>query len=180
LEDYLYQSERLGFRNWQEQDLVPFTKMNENAEVMEFFPTTLAINQSNDLVETFKNHFIEHGFTFYATCLLTTHKFIGFIGFIGLKIISKTFDFACGVEIGWRLDNHYWGKGYATEGARIILAIAPSLGIKSVHSLTAVINKRSEQVMIKCGMNHVGYFEHPLVDIKSDLRKHTLYKIDLK
>ncbi|MEQ8238523.1 MAG: GNAT family N-acetyltransferase [Cyclobacteriaceae bacterium] len=177
MESYLFESERLGFRNWQDQDLAPFAQMNADTKVMEYFPSTLNLDQSNEGIQKLKAHFDINGFMFYATCRLIDHQFVGFIG---LKRVTLNLDFAPCVEIGWRLAAHHWGKGYATEGAKKVISIAPEFGIHTIHSFTAVTNKRSEQVMIKCGMNHVSYFEHPLVDLTSDLRKHTLYKIDLK
>ena len=35
-------------------------------------------------------------------------------------------DFTPCVEIGWRLAEEFWGNGYATEGALVVLALALS------------------------------------------------------
>jgi RimJ/RimL family protein N-acetyltransferase len=173
---YLFKSERLGFRNWVADDLAPFAAMNVDPRVMEFFPELLTEKESQTLIDNCKTHFDDHGFTFFATCELENNQFIGLIG---LKRVLKNLHIAPTVEIGWRLGFSFWGKGYATEGALAMLRMAPSFGIKTVHSFTAAINSRSENIMIKCGMNHVGYFEHPMVDKNSKLRPHTLSKIDL-
>ena len=45
---------------------------------------------------------------------------MGFVGIANQDIPGVAF-MPC-QEIGWRLDRKYWGKGYATEAARMVLA----------------------------------------------------------
>ncbi|MEM6768490.1 MAG: GNAT family N-acetyltransferase [Bacteroidota bacterium] len=173
---YLFTSERLGFRNWQDKDMKPFAAMNADPKVLEFFPSLLSEDQSNASVHRFKDHFSEQGFTFFAVDTLNDQAFIGFIG---LYRISFESFFTPGIEIGWRLAKGVWGKGYATEGALTCLAFAfERLGERQIYSFTALQNKRSERVMQKIGMERIGEFDHPKVPAESGLRKHVLYKIE--
>ena len=48
--NYLFTSERLGFRNWQKGDLEEFAKLNADEEVMEHFPKPLTMNEVEKLV----------------------------------------------------------------------------------------------------------------------------------
>jgi len=66
-DQYIFKSERLGFRNWTNDDLDEFAKLNSDEEVMEHFPKTLTKNEVGDLIKKLKNHFSENGFTYYAT-----------------------------------------------------------------------------------------------------------------
>jgi len=173
---YLFTSERLGFRNWQEKDKLPFSKMNKDKVVMEYFPTILTPKESNSLVDRLKAHFINNGFTFFAVDELSTGEFIGFIGFV--NTIFKAHFTPC-VEIGWRLQRKSWHKGFATEGAKRCLKYGfDKFGFQSIYSFTALKNKNSENVMQKIGMQKEGTFEHPLLEDKHWLKTELLYKIN--
>jgi RimJ/RimL family protein N-acetyltransferase len=57
------------------------------------------------------------------------------------------------IEAGWHLVRAHWGKGYATEAARRIVAHAfCTLGLEEVVSDIAVTNGRSQAVARRLGM----------------------------
>ena len=100
-----------------------------------------------------------------------------FIGFIGLAI--PRFDESL-VEIGWRIDKPYWGYGYATEGARAVLAYGfETLELPEIVSFTAVPNVRSSRVMERAGMHHdkARDFDHPNVPDGNWLQRHVFYSL---
>ncbi len=171
---YIFWSERLGFRTWENKDLAPFAALNSDERVMEFFPNPLSPKQSEEGLVRIRQHFEEHGFGFYAVDRLDTRQFIGFIGFAVPNFHS--FFTPC-VEIGWRLGFEHWGQGLATEGAQTCLTYGfQTLEFREVFSFTALQNKRSERVMIKIGMEKMGTFDHPKLEAGHWLRKHVLYK----
>lgn len=175
---YIFESSRLGFRMWKESDRELFAKMNANKEVMRYFPKTLDSKETDDFLNRVQEHFKENGYGLWAVELKDTKDFIGFIG-----LLTATFeaDFTPCVEIGWRLDNKYWNKGYATEGAKACLEYGfNKLNLDTIYSFTAEINKPSENVMKKIGLKKIGEFEHPRVEDRSPLKPHVLYKIDKK
>ncbi|MEV7565406.1 GNAT family N-acetyltransferase [Streptomyces tanashiensis] len=56
-------------------------------------------------------------------------------------------------ELGYRLRQASWGKGYATEGSRALLHKGfTQLGIRTVWAATMVVNRGSRNVMEKLGM----------------------------
>ena len=63
--------------------------------------------------------FAEYGFCYFAVDELSNYEFIGFIG---LSHQDYDVEFTPFIDIGWRLDKNYWGKGFATEGAKRCLA----------------------------------------------------------
>jgi hypothetical protein len=50
-DNYLFKSERLGFRNWKNGDLDEFIKLNSDDKVMEHFPKSLSKNETGKLFE---------------------------------------------------------------------------------------------------------------------------------
>ena len=48
-DNYLFKSERLGFRNWKNGDLDEFIKLNSDDKVMEHFPNSLSKNETGKL-----------------------------------------------------------------------------------------------------------------------------------
>jgi RimJ/RimL family protein N-acetyltransferase len=65
-------------------------------------------------------------------------------------------------ELGYRLRQAAWGKGYATEGSRGLLDRGFSeLGVQLVWAETATVNRSSRNVLEKLGMSLVGTIDTP-------------------
>jgi len=169
------ETERLYLRQWQASDFAPFAKMNANPKVMEYFPKLLTTSMSNAIAKKCQSLINDNGWGFWAVNLKETDTFIGMVG---LNNANADMPFSPAVEIAWRLDNDYWGQGYATEAARASLDFAfVELEIEEVVAFTAVINKRSQLVMERLGMtNTQKSFFHPMLDPNHRLAEHVLYK----
>ena len=175
MKSYYLQTERLLLRGWENEDIDPFSALNADESVMEFFPEVRSRAETKKAIARFSNHFDKHNFGFFAAEELETGRFIGFIG---LSNVGYETDFTPCVEIGWRLAVEHWGKGYATEGARACLEFGfQFLNLNKVYSFTPILNTRSENVMRKLGMKKVGVFEHPRIETGHHLREHVLYQI---
>lgn len=99
---YLFTSERLGFRDWKPKDLTEFARLNADTEVMEYLPKPLTFEETSDFLFRLKEHHSKFGFTYFATEVLETGEFIGFIGLYNQMYQS---DFTPATDIGWRLKN---------------------------------------------------------------------------
>jgi RimJ/RimL family protein N-acetyltransferase len=60
------------------------------------------------------------------------------------------------VEIGWHLHPDAWGRGYASEAARAVLAHGFAGGLEEVHAVTHLTNEPSQAVCRRIGMEHRG------------------------
>lgn len=157
--DYIFVSERLGFRNWSADDLDGLVQMNADKAVMEHFPNVLSRDETVALFQRLQEHFEAVGYTYYATDILETGEFIGFIGLAYQKYETP---FTPATDIGWRLKPSAWGKGYATEGAKRCLEFAfQDLKLDRVISTCTAQNVKSEKVMQKIGMTKIGALNHP-------------------
>lgn len=172
---YLFTSERLGFRNWIDADIPKMAAINADPEVMEFFPSLQDLSQTQAFIERMQRQYDEKGFTYFATDLLETGEFIGFIG---LSVPTFEAEFTPCVDMGWRLDKKYWNNGYATEGAKRCLDYGLTvLQLDAIVAICPEINKRSEAVMEKIGMKKKFMFNHPLLSDNARLQKCVLYQI---
>lgn len=170
-------TERLHLRRWRPADRGPFAEMNADPRVMEFFPAVLSRQQSDELAERIEQNFERQGFGLWAVEVPGVTEFAGFIG---LAIPRFEAHFTPCVEIGWRLAAPYWGRGYATDGARAAVEFAfGPLALNEIVSMTTVTNVRSRRVMEKLGMTRTPAddFDHPLLADGHPLRRHVLYRL---
>lgn len=173
--EYFFKSERLGFRNWLDEDIEPMVALNADPVNMEFFEFPKTREQTCKSIEGFKIRHAAGELSLYAVDRLDSNVFIGMIGFG--RINFESWISPC-IEIGWRLDKAHWGLGFATEGARACLQnFWKHYPDQSIRAITAVVNKRSERVMEKLGMKAIGFFEHPKVTEGHLLQRHVCYEI---
>lgn len=169
-------SGRIYLRQWRESDFAPFARLNADRRLMEFFPGTLTHDESEATARKMMSLIDQRGWGVWA---LEIPEVTGFAGFIGLNVPEEDLPFHPCVEIAWRLAFDYWGKGYATEAAKVALRFGfVDLGLDEIVAFTAAANRRSQRVMQKLGMASAGTgFEHPALDPGHPLRLHVLYKI---
>jgi len=168
---------RLRLRRWSRADRVPFAAINQDPHVIEFLPGPLSREQSDAMVDRIEAGFEERGFGFWAVEVVDVASFIGFVG---LSVPSFDAPFMPAVEVGWRLDHAYWGRGYATEAAQASLRFGfDVLGLSEIVSFTTENNVRSRRVMERIGMTRdpADDFEHPGLAADSPLRRHVLYRV---
>jgi len=171
---------RLNLRTWDVADIEPLAKINQDPTVMEYFPSTQTNDETKRFVHMCVGLYTKYGFTFFPVELRDSATFIGFVGInvLGFEIPNFIPRSAPVVEIGWRLDSHYWNNGYATEAATEVLRFAlETVGLKEVVSFTTVTNLASRRIMEKIGLTHMpeNDFDHPKIDSSSPVCRHVLY-----
>ena len=89
------------------------------------------------------------------------HRWLGFeretgdfVGWFGIRPST-----AKSRELGYRLRQQMWGKGYATEGSLALIAVAfAQPGVDRVRAETMAVNTASRAVMGRCGLQFVRTF----------------------
>ncbi len=171
------ETERLILRSWRMTDRAVFAEINSNNKVMRYFPKPLSIDESNGFVDRINSEFEETGFGLYAVEIKETGEFIGYVGF---HRFAFDVPFSPGWEIGWRISDKFWNKGYATEAAMACIKYAREKKLcNRLYSFTAVPNIASENVMKRIGMSFEGLFMHPALAEGHWLKEHKLYSLDL-
>jgi RimJ/RimL family protein N-acetyltransferase len=165
---------RLILRQWTETDYQPYIELNQDKDIMEFFPNVSTAVETLAQIDRFMTRIEQNGYGFFAVERKDNGQFIGFTGLSQPGFESH---FTPCVEIGWRLSKANWNQGFATEAASACLEYGfNKLGLDEIYSFTSVRNKRSERVMIKIGMKKEGVFDHPSIEEGHFLKEHVLYK----
>jgi RimJ/RimL family protein N-acetyltransferase len=147
-------TERLLLRQWRDDDLEPFARLNADPETMRYFPAPLTRAQSDRFAERECARIAERGWGLWAVEVVGVPSFVGFVG---LAEPSFEAHFTPAVEIGWRLAREHWGHGYATEAARAVIDHAfEDLGLERLEAGARVSNPASRRVLEKCGFQWSG------------------------
>jgi len=165
---------RVTLRPWRADDLDALAALNADPRVMQHFPQPLTPEESAAMVDRMQAAIDARGWGNWAVevdgrC----------IGFAELSVPSFHARFTPCTEIGWRLAFDAWGRGYATEAARLALAYGFALaGLAEIVSFTATSNRRSMAVMQRIGMSHdpADDFDHPRLP-GHRLQRHILYRL---
>jgi RimJ/RimL family protein N-acetyltransferase len=119
-----------------------------NEKVHRFFSKTLNRNESHEFLETIKKRQREDGVSFWAVIRKNDSKFLGICGLLK-QIIDGKYE----IEVGYRINDIFWGKGYGTEAAEGCIKYAKDkLELTSVISLILPENKQSIRVAEKNGL----------------------------
>jgi RimJ/RimL family protein N-acetyltransferase len=146
---------------------------------MRFFPGLQSREGSDHDIDRWNAELDDRGWSNWA---VETRAGAQFIGFIGLSIPRRALSFMPCVELGYRLAQAHWGKGYATEGANAALRAGfERLGLDEIVSFTSIVNLPSRAVMERVGMTNANEdFDHPNPALPdgSWLKRHCLYRLN--
>lgn len=157
MENYIYednlQSERLVTRKLVENDIETWVEFFGDSEAVEFLYLP-SLGLSSDL--EYATHMIKKQLERYedkrfghqALIDKRTNEFIGLCG-----LLTQEVDGEKEIEVGYHIMKKYWGKGYATEAAKLFIdyAFENDLAL-SIVSVIDVDNIRSQRVAEKNGL----------------------------
>ena len=140
-------TERLVLRMLREDDLDEYAAMTADPEVTRYLGNgdTLSRADAWRQVAMILGHWRLRGYGLWAAEEAATGRLVGRIGFLYPEGWP---DF----ELGWTLAREFWGRGYATEGARAALEYGfTELGRDRVISLIRPANAPSVRVAERLG-----------------------------
>lgn len=146
------ETKRLWLCEWSLADLEESRPIFTDPDVMRYISG--GVPRSDDQIREFvarqQDHFRVCGFCLWKLLLKPHGRLIGFCGLQPLHL-----DGADEVEIGWRLVKDQWGRGLATEAARVALRHA----LEHAHLVRVVAiampeNRASLRIMEKLGMKY--------------------------
>lgn len=153
-----FESKRLKFRYFTEQDFSLFCSIFSNEQVMRYAWIDKIDNKEDmlRLFDDFLNHdgkLSNNNSYVFAVFLREDDRFIGFADMV---IQSQNSNGGCG-EIGYFLLPEYWGNGYATELAKALINLGfTKYGLHKISARCNSSNLKSESIMKKVGMTKEG------------------------
>ena len=154
---------RLRIRDWVPDDLDALAPVFAKPEVWRFpFGRGFSIEET----ETYLSRKIEAQDRGTASPSAAEDRGTGqLMGYVSLAPPEWLPEVMPAVEIGWRLDPPFWGKGIATEGARALLAYGfRDMDLAEILSIYEPANVASGRVMQRLGMHFAREVRHPYFD----------------
>ena len=151
----LFETPRLAFRQIVMEDAPAIFEMNSNPEVIKYTGNFVhkSLEESQTIIrENIWKQYQENDYGRWAVILKSTGEFTGWCG---LKYRPERE----AVDIGYRFDQKFWGRGIATEAALKCLKIGfEHYDLKFIIGCAFAGNKASIRVLEKIGMEFKRYF----------------------
>ncbi|MFD5463496.1 GNAT family N-acetyltransferase [Kitasatospora sp. NPDC127059] len=152
------ETERLVLRPFTDADADALHALDDDPEVMRFInggePTSPETVRAKVLPRLLHDYPCFGTRGFWAAEETATGTFLGWFEFRPLDEHSPAV-----VELGYRLNQASWGRGYATEGSRALIRKGfTELGVERVTANTMAVNSRSRRVMEKSGLSFLRNF----------------------
>ncbi len=155
------ETERMLLRRFTMADADNLVALDSDPEVMAF--VTGGVPTSREEIETevlpaFLSYYERFdGYGFWAAVDKASDEFLGWFHFRPRPGSSKDEP-----ELGYRLLRSAWGKGYATEGSRALIAAGfTRFGVRRVVAETMTVHTASRRVMEKAGLRLQRTFSQP-------------------
>lgn len=148
----VFQSERLFFREFTEDDVHALFDLNSNPNVIKYVhePVPTLESTGDALQNIILPQYKLYGHGRWAVHLKSNNEFIGWCGLKHIKELNE-------IDLGYRFKEDYWGKGYATEAAKATIDYGFNrLHLKKIIAKALPENIGSLKVMENCGMAYTG------------------------
>lgn len=148
------ETKRLLLRPLELSDAEAMFAMDANPNVHEYLWQKPAqnIEESIKVIEYVHRQYKENNIGRYATILKETGEFIGWTGikFVNDLVENGNTNF---FDYGYRLNESFWNKGYATETTKFWLDYGfNQMNIEKMNAYTHAENGASNHILEKCGM----------------------------
>ncbi len=175
--ELIARTERLVMREWGVGDSDRFYEIMNTPAVMRHLGGVQDRETWDAAVERIMGFQRDYGHSFW---LLERRSDGELLGFCGLKRVNAEGSNIIGqFEIGWRLRECAWGKGYAKEAATASLDLAfGKFGAPHVVALTIGPNLESQGLMKRLGMTRREDLDFNDARFGPDMNPTIVYRID--
>jgi RimJ/RimL family protein N-acetyltransferase len=149
--------DRLRLRNWRDSDRDAFAALNADPEVTQDLGGPLDRGDSDAKFGRYVAAFERHGFCRWALEDLSGQ----FIGYTGVMPSRPGHPLGPHADIGWRLVRSAWGRGYATEAAKVSLRdVFERARLTEVLAYTSADNFRSRAIIARLNMQRAASLDY--------------------
>ena len=173
--DFRHETGRLILRDWRAEDWEPFWQATNTPAVMRWLGGVCDAAKRQGAQDRLLSYERDHGHTFWA---IERKEDGAILGFCGLKRCNQEGGPIGMMEVGWRLREDAWGRGYAKEAATASLDLAfDRFCADEVIALTVDANTPSWGLMIRLGMERREDFDFANADFDPDSGRIIVYSI---
>ena len=179
--EFRVETGRLVLRDWREGDAEEFFRLTNTPAVMRWLGGVLDEAGCAAQLERVRKCQEANGFCFWIVERKPDggHLAGEMLGFCGLKRADAPGSSVTGeMEVGWRLREDAWGKGYAKEAAIAALTAGfERFGAERIVALTVSGNEASWGLMKKLGMRRREDLDYPDERYAAPWRDTVVYEI---
>jgi len=148
--EFRHETDRLILRDWREEDWPFFWEGTNTPGVMRWLGGVCDGAKRDAAQQRLLSYEREYGHTFWC---VERRSDGAILGFCGLKRSNQTGGPLGMMEVGWRLREDAWGRGYAKEAATASLDLAfDRFDAEEVIAMTVQRNTASWGLMQRLGM----------------------------
>jgi RimJ/RimL family protein N-acetyltransferase len=174
--EVIAETERLIIRQWIKSDRADYIATCNTDAVTANLGGPAKIKDVDRALGRIRTSQEDNGFCFWVVERKSDGAFLGYCGLKRATLPGLALDGE--MEIGWRLREDAWGRGYALEAAGAVLEWAwKNLDCNRVVSFTIPSNKSSWRLMERLGMARCPDldFAHPSFAFDHPLSAHIAY-----
>lgn len=152
------ETQRLFLRPLQDSDAAGMFALDSNPNVHIFLGnrTVKSVEESLGWIANIKQQYIDNGIGRWAAIEKSSGEFIGWCG---LKLERNVNGRETFYDLGYRLREEFWGKGYATEAASAFIHFGfNEMKLQEINAFVAAAHKASRNTLEKCGLKHTEDF----------------------
>lgn len=172
---------RLALRDWRAEDWPAFVRHTNTPRVMRWLGGPLDTEAQVAMRHRLAACAAAHGHCFWLVERQADggHLAGEVLGFCGLKRANDPGGTIAGAfEVGWRLREDAWGRGYAKEAAAAALEAGfTRFGADEIFALTVAGNSASWGLMERLGMRRRAELDYPDDRYAGELRDTIVYSL---
>jgi RimJ/RimL family protein N-acetyltransferase len=149
----ILETDRLILRELRLSDADAFFAMDSNPNVHSYLwnKPVQKMEETIEVIAFVRKQYIDNGIGRFAMVLKETNEFVGWAGIkYNTEVLNNKINF---YDIGYRLDEKFWGKGYASEATLAWLNYAfETMNIKTMEAAAHIDNIASNKILQNIGM----------------------------
>lgn len=155
----ILETDRLILRELKSSDAEAFFAMDHNPKVHQYLwnKPVQKIEETIEVITFVRQQYVDNGIGRFAIILKKANEFIGWAGLkYNTEEVNHKINF---YDIGYRLDEKFWGKGYASEASFAWLKYAfETMNIKTIEAAAHAENVASNRILQKMGMQMTEHY----------------------
>lgn len=161
------ETERLLLRELRDEDLEGIYELDSNPNVHRYLGNK-PINsreEAQKIIDSVKMQYAERGIGRWAIINKETQEFMGWTG-LRLNTEYNMNNHTRYYDVGYRIIERFWGKGYATESGKAAVEYAfKTMKLSEIYGTTEIGNEASHKALLNIGLKYLEDFYYEEEDL---------------